>query len=175
VNPTKKMPLFVITGASGVGKSTISKMLYENEKNYIVLESDILWDERFNTPEDNYRKYRELWMRLCANISQIGLPVVLCGCALPEQFEFCIERKYFTDIYYIGIICDEHILVSRMRDGRKITDEGWIKSSVEFNNWLRKNADKTSPLINLIDCSKITLDEAVEKVDVWIRNRIILT
>ena len=54
MNPTKKQPLFMVTGASGVGKSTV-----------------------------------------CANISQIGMPIVLCGCTTPEQNEFHEERKLF--------------------------------------------------------------------------------
>ncbi|HAN20265.1 MAG TPA: hypothetical protein DCP51_01060, partial [Clostridiales bacterium] len=31
MNPTKKQPLFIITGASCVGKSTMSELLFQNE------------------------------------------------------------------------------------------------------------------------------------------------
>ena len=44
MNPTKNQPLFIITGASGVGKSTACEILFQNEKDYIVLESDIIWN-----------------------------------------------------------------------------------------------------------------------------------
>jgi hypothetical protein len=96
MEPTKRNKLFVISGASCIGKSSACKILFKNEKDYIVMESDLLWPKIYNTPEDNYRSYRELWMRICGNISQIGMPVVLCGCATPEQFEVCDARKYFT-------------------------------------------------------------------------------
>lgn len=49
------MPLFVITGASCAGKSTMCEILFQNEKEYIVMESDILWNQTFDTPEDDYR------------------------------------------------------------------------------------------------------------------------
>jgi len=98
--PTKRNDLYIITGASCIGKTSACEILFINEKDYIVMESDLLWSNVYNTPEDNYRTYRELWMRLCSNISQIGLPVVLCGCAIPEQFEVwdveSISQRLFT-------------------------------------------------------------------------------
>lgn len=37
---TKKQPLFIVTGASCVGKSTLCNELFINEKEYIVMESE---------------------------------------------------------------------------------------------------------------------------------------
>lgn len=93
MEPTKKLPLFLVTGASCAGKSTICELLFQRERDYLVLESDLLWEDRWNTPEDNYAAYRSLWMRVCANVSQGGRPVVLCGCCIPEQFEARPERR----------------------------------------------------------------------------------
>jgi len=169
----KKMPLFIITGASGVGKSTISTQLFQKEKDYIVMESDILWDDSFNDPENNYREYRELWLRMCKNISQIGKPVVLCGCAVPEQFENCLERRYFSEIHYIAIVCDEEILYKRLTEDRHYeeNDEN-VKVSINFNAWLKTNADKTNPHMDLLDNSHLTVDEAAKIVEDWIYKHI---
>jgi adenylate kinase len=168
----KRMPLFIITGASGVGKTTISAQLFQKEKDYMVMESDILWDDSFNVPENNYREYRELWLRMCKNISQIGKPVVLCGCAVPEQFENCLERRYFSEIHYIAIVCAEDILYKRLTEYRGYEDQGYIKVSVDFNAWLKENADKTQPGIQLLDNSNLTVDEAAEIVEEWIYKHI---
>ena len=92
----KKMPLFIVTGASCVGKSTACQVLLDSETDYIVMESDLLWSGHYNTPEDGYKAYRELWMNVAAHIAQIGKPVVLCGCAVPEQFENTAARVLFT-------------------------------------------------------------------------------
>ena len=70
MTPTKKQPLFIVSGASGVGKSTLCEVLFREESRYIVLESDIIWNEIYNTPQDDYRAYRQVQMRLCANIAQ---------------------------------------------------------------------------------------------------------
>lgn len=170
--PLKRLPLFIITGASGVGKSTLSIELYKNETDYIVMESDILWCDYFNTPEDDYRKYRETWLRVCKNISQAGKPVVLCGCSIPEQFENCVERRYFSEIYYLACVCDSDSLEKRLRQGRSVNDENWIKSSLSFNQWLKDNADKTEPNITLLDTSAKTAEEAAKIADKWIMERL---
>jgi broad-specificity NMP kinase len=167
----KKLPLFIITGASGIGKSTLSKVLFDNEERYIVLESDLLWSDYYDTPEDDYENYRKLWLRICSSISQIGMPVVLCGCAVPAQFEIHSERQAFSEIHYIAVVSDEETLVSRMK-GRNIQDENWIKSSVDFNNWLINNADTTSPKLYLLDTTKMTAEEAASIADKWILERI---
>lgn len=132
------------------------------------MESDILWNDIYNTPDDDYRNYRELWLGLCSNISQIGLPVVLCGCGVPKQFEICNGRRGFSSIYYLAVVSDENVLEERMHHGRGITDENWIKSSIDFNSWLKENADKTTPNIKLLNNSRLTPEEAAEIADAWI-------
>ena len=171
MTPTKKQPLFIISGASGVGKSTMCEILFKNESDYIVMESDLLWHDIYNTPEDNYQNYRKLWMRVCANISQIGKPVVQCGCAVPEQFENHDERDLFTDIHYLAIVCNDEKLENRMRYGRGISDENWIKSSIDFNQWLKDNADRTEPQITLLDTTDLTSEQAAEITHKWILKR----
>lgn len=172
MKPTIKLPLFIVSGASGIGKSAASELLFQKEKDYIVLESDLLWHNVYNTPDDNYREYRRVWTRVAANVAQIGKPVVLCGSADPEQFEHLPERELFTKIHYLAVVCDDEILEKRMREGRRITDENWIKSSSSFNEWLKENADKTAPQITLLDNSALSPEETAEKIDRWIRERL---
>src|SRR5690348_7966956 len=75
-----RLPLFVITGASGAGKTAVCLDLVARLRSEcVVLESDVLWGPEFDTPGDQYRRYRDLWLRLAKNISQADRPVVLCG------------------------------------------------------------------------------------------------
>lgn len=172
MKPTIKQPLFIVSGASGVGKSTACELLFQKEKDYVVLESDLLWNPVYNTPDDNYCEYRRVWTRVAANVAQIGKPVVLCGSADPEQFEHLPERELFTDINYLAVVCGDEVLRTRMREGRKITDENWIESSVTFNAWLKENADKTTPQITLLDNSALSPLETAEQIERWIREHI---
>lgn len=168
MEPTKKLPLFIVTGASCAGKSTVCEELFKYEKDYIVMESDILWNEYYNSHGDGYSIYRSLWMTLCANISQCEKPVVLCGCTTPDQFESRPERALFADIHYLAVVCRDEALDGRMRKGRGVADEGWIKSSKDFNRWLRENARNTRPPIELLDTTALTPFEAAKIVNKWV-------
>jgi adenylate kinase family enzyme len=168
-----RSPLFILTGASGAGKSTVCLGLAARMKEVVVMESDILWRAEFDQPETNYREYRETWLRVCKNISQAGRPVVLCGVGVPAQFEQCTERRYFSELHYLALICDAQTLVSRLRGrppSRASSDDECIKEQVVFNRWLLNNAQKTEPRMTLLDTSELTVDETVEKVERWVRS-----
>ncbi len=168
-----RLPLFILTGASGVGKSTVCLKLAAEMKDVVVMESDILWRPEFNQPETNYRDYRETWLRMCKNISQAGRPVVLCGVGLPNQFEQCIERRYFSELHYLALTCDAQILVSRLRNRpvwRGTHNDECINKQVAFNRWLLDNAQNTEPPMTLLDTSEITVDDTVARVEQWVRS-----
>lgn len=172
MNPTKKLPLFIITGASGSGKSTLCEELFLNETEYIVMEGDLLWNDTYNTPEDGFKEYRRLWMRLCAHIAQGGKPAILCGCAAPEQFEGQPERELFSHVYYLAVVCKESELLKRLRQGRGIEDDAWIKSSLEFNHWLMHHGPEQVPPLSLLDTTGLSPKEAARLAHQWILERL---
>ena len=81
-----RQPLFLLSGACGVGKTEVCRHLPALTQEVVALEGDILWESRYNSPENKYRPYREMWLRVCKNISQAGRPCLLCGCVDPDQF-----------------------------------------------------------------------------------------
>lgn len=113
-HPFLRQPFFIITGASASGKSTICLALIPVLNECVIMESDILWGMVPATPEDNYRDYRNIWLRVAKNIGQAGKPVVLCGTAIPEQFETCPERPYFSTLHYLAMVCHDRILEERL-------------------------------------------------------------
>ena len=99
----KLLPLYVVTGASGSGKTTVALELVPVAENFVILDQDILWCDAFNNPDDDYKQFRNIWLRLVKNINQAGKPVVLFGSSIPEQFENCPERRYIGDIKYLAL------------------------------------------------------------------------
>jgi len=164
-----RLPLFVLTGASGVGKTATCLALAAKTTNFVVMESDILWRKEFNQADTGYRDYRETWLRVCKNISQAGKPVILCGAGIPAQFEECVERRYFSDIHYLALVCDDEVLASRLRNrpAWRGASAEYIDTHVEFNRWLKANAQSTQPPMTLLDTSKIAVSETVEQVEQW--------
>jgi broad-specificity NMP kinase len=166
-----RLPLFVLTGASGVGKTTTCLALAARTTDLVAMESDILWSDEFDQPATNYREYRETWLRICKNISQAGKPVILCGTAVPDQFEQCIERRYFSDIHYLALVCDDEVLISRLRKRprwRQTSSDEFIETQVAFNGWLKDNVRKTKPPMALLDITELTVDKTVDEVMRWL-------
>ena len=62
-HPFRQLPLLIVAGASGVGKSTVCRRLMGRVPEVVVLEADILWRDAFNKPEDAYRDFFERWLR----------------------------------------------------------------------------------------------------------------
>jgi len=90
----RQLPLLTVSGASGTGKSTIYSQLIGKLNGAVLLDADILWRKDFDHPENDYREYMELWLRMCKNVSQAGQPVVLfgAGTGVPMNIEPCVER-----------------------------------------------------------------------------------
>ena len=167
IDKYKKLPLFVLTGASGVGKSTVGRYLQRDCSEIVVMESDLLWNEYYNKPETNYREYRETWLKLCKNISQNGKPVLLVGCVVPEQFEQCKQRIYFESINYIALVTSNKMIEEHLFARPSFRNSGNqenVLTHQKFNEWLKENADKTDPEMVLINNECLSIDETVKKV-----------
>jgi hypothetical protein len=74
-HPFKMLPLFVLTGASATGKSTLCYELAQRQGNCVALEVDIFWRKEFISPEDDYYDFRNLSLRVANNIQQAGRPL----------------------------------------------------------------------------------------------------
>lgn len=177
-HPFLQQPLFIITGPSGAGKTTICLELVQLlREECVVIESDILWGTFPDTPGGDYHEYRNMWLRVAKNIGQAGRPVVLCGTALPEQFETCPERRYFSTLHYLAIVCEDELLIERLRQRpswRKSGTEEVVKNMVQFNRWLKKHAATTQPPITLYDNSQKSIQQATQDIAQWIRERQLL-
>lgn len=170
-HPFKRLPLLVITGASGTGKTTVALRLPTVLTDCVIMESDILWQDVFNKPEEDFKTYRNLWLRVAKNIAQSDRPVVLIGSSTPGQFEKCAESRYFSKIHYLALVCNETELIKRLKarpSWRNSGTEETVKNMVKFNQWLIENAAKTRPAVTLLDTSNQTVDETIADTKSWI-------
>lgn len=171
-HPFLRQPLFIIAGPSGAGKTTICLELVSlMREECVVMESDILWRTFPNTPGGN-RDYRNTWLRVAKNVGQAGKPVVLCGTALPEQFETCPERRYFSTLHYLAIVCEDELLQERLQQRpawRKSGTEEVVQRMIQFNRWLKEHAATTHPPMALYDNSSRSIQESTQDVAQWIR------
>lgn len=171
-HPFKQLPLFIVTGASGSGKSAACLQLVSLLPECVVLEVDLFWRPEFATPETNYRDFRNLCLRVAKNIGQSGRPVVLCGTAIPDQYESCPERIYFAQTHYLALVCDDAVLQQRLEDRPRWRDSAnpdSIAKHVEFNRWIRTNAPNTNPSMALLDTTSATVQTTAGQIAGWVR------
>ena len=163
------MPLYLLIGTSGSGKTAVSRELVKMTDNYTILEGDILWCEQFNNPEKNYKEFKEIWLRLCKNISLTGKPVVLNIAGTPEEFENCIERRYFSQINYFVLVCEEHELKKRLNDRPEWRNSNQnLEGHLNYNRWLKDNIPKSELPAKSFDTTGKTPQETAKAVKKWL-------
>ena len=174
-HPFLQLPLMVVSGASGTGKSTVCQHLLGRVSQSVLLDSDILWRPEFNTPQTKFRDYFETWLRVCKNVSQSGRPIVLfgAGVGVPENIEGCIERRYFSQVHYLALVCSDEILAERLQqrpDWRGTRDPVYIEEHIRFNRWFK--AYDSQPAIKLVDTTGFSSEETAQQVMSWIGEKI---
>jgi len=176
--PFLRLPLYVVTGPSGAGKTSTALRLAAEMRDYVCLDSDVFWRPEFDTPEDDYHGFQNLCLRIARTVAQAGRPVVLMVGGTPEQFERCSERRYFSELHYLALVCDEAALVRRLKARPAWRNTGspeYIDRERRFNAWLIHNAAKTDPPMALIDTTAISEEETARRVAAWVRSTVAQT
>ena len=108
-HPFLQLPLLLVGGASAAGKTAILQELSGRFTAAVLLEADLLWLKEFEAPSDGHRRFFETWLRMAKNIGQSGRPAALfgAGLAVPENIEQCLERRYFGQVHYLALVCEE--------------------------------------------------------------------
>lgn len=171
--PFRRLPLYVLTGPSGTGKSTVGRLLPARLPDMVVLEQDALWIDALRDPAGDYASFRQTWLRMVAMINQSGRPVVLCGTVVPVQFERRPERPLLDTIHYLALTCADEALRARLRHrpAWREWDEPRITEMIDFNHWIKHNAATTTPPMTLLDTTTRTTTETADAVVTWIRAR----
>lgn len=170
-----RLPLFIVSGASGSGKTTVMHHLLHTLPECVVLESDILWGTVPADGPNDFHSYYDLWLRMVKAVAQAGKPVLLCGTALPETIEHLPERRYIGTINYLALVCDD-----RTQRERLVARPGWRKSGTEeflqaqagFNHHLLQHATEMSPPMELLDTTEVPAVETARQVRRWVQSRL---
>jgi hypothetical protein len=165
-----------VCGASGTGKTSLCSTFTIEHTPFIPLEGDILWCPAFNNPDDNYRDFNETWLRMAKNIGQSGYPVMLfsAGAGVPGNIYNCTERRYFADIHTMALVCDSTILAQRLQNRPKWRNcsQDFIQHQLAFNRWYIEVGITLDPPIELLDTSKLSIQESAAVLSKWIHRHL---
>jgi hypothetical protein len=173
-HPFRRLPLLLIGGASGAGKSSVCQALLGRLPEFVLLDADIIWQPAFDTPGDGYRAFFTTWLRLCLNIGQSGRPVALFGAGIgvPDALEPLVERRFFSTLHYLALTCDDDVLVTRLAERpawRGTHDPAFQSAQVAFNRWYRVEGPGATPPVHVLDTTNRSVAETAEAVASWLR------
>ncbi|CAI6052302.1 hypothetical protein PAECIP112173_01442 [Paenibacillus sp. JJ-100] len=156
-----KLPLFVVTGASGTGKTTVSSHVRELLPEFDVFDMDIIDNVDWQIAKEN-------WLRVAYSISLSGRGTVLCGTMVPENIASSNYIERFERILFINLHCDDTTRETRLKA------RGWNKNAIEdhrnFANWLVQNADTAfNPAMPTIDTTNLSSEEAAKQIEQWVK------
>lgn len=166
-----RLPLFILTGCSGVGKTTTCQALLQKTQDYVIMDCDYFHMLPGKTEEDWHQR-KEQVLSFSRNIMQAGKPLLWSAACIPEQFEQTYNRRFFSNIYYLALVCDAHALRLRMTQGRKIEDEQWIQGSIDFNEWFKTKSREYEYPIDVYDITERSSSEVADYVDLWVHEKL---
>lgn len=164
----RAFPLLILTGCSGVGKTTTARRLMERQQDFVVLDGDIL----FTDNQGEYMDWVERIEGLTRDIMQSGKPVVWTMAGNLDKLKKAWNERFFPGIYCLALVCEEAELRRRMTEGREISDAGWIRSSVEYNNYFLQHDRLDDIVFERLDVTILSPEQAAERVEVWIRSKL---
>lgn len=167
-----QLPLFILTGCSGVGKTTTAHELMANTTDVVVLDADFFYNLMPHETQEDYLQQIEMLEDLSKNIMQSGKPVLWAMAGNLDKLNSVYNRRFFSDIFCLALVCEEDTLRERMTRGRGITDEGWIQNSVQYNHFFKNHTAINDMPFEICNTEGKDVSEVVEEVRSWITKKL---
>lgn len=133
----KKLPIFFLTGCSGIGKTTTGKELQKIVSDYVIIDADMFSNIMHPQNDDEYYHMIAQIYHLTKNINQSGKMVVWTMAGNIDKLYHTYGAKYFSVINVLALTATADEVRKRMKEGRKIEDADWIQGSVDYNEYFR--------------------------------------
>ena len=161
--------LFVVTGASGSGKTTIFPELLSRMSGWCaVFDADWLIDPLGRAAKDgqiDWAAFTDTWLHVAHGVAQNGLPTLLLAPFIPEHLDNLPGRAWIGEIHSLVLDCPDAERRRRM-EARPRWRARDIDAQTEFGRWLRKNL---SPVVDTTTQSPSGVAAAVAA---WVRDRL---
>lgn len=163
--PRRFLPLFIVTGPSGVGKTTVIEELWRLLPDFEIFETDIIWDSG-----GDWQSVKCSWLRIADSLAQRGRPTILCGTMNPDEIDQCESRAAFPRIHYLALECEDAVLIERLRarPAWRGSTDAFIAQSLEYARWYRENAKtRFDPPLEFADTTHATVEETAHRIRDW--------
>jgi len=165
----EKLPIYFLTGCSGVGKTTTAIELQKLTDEYVILDVDWLRNVAWPQNDEEEKNLIEQIFYLTKDISQSKKAVVWTMAGGLDRLSRAYGKRFFSEIKVLALTAESETIRKRMTEGRGIDDAGWIQSSVDYNNCFRTHDILDDTKYDTLDCTNGTPAEIARKVLEWLR------
>jgi len=165
VDGVARAPLFVVTGASGAGKTAILAPLASAlAADCVTFDADVLLDAAGalsrGQPID-WAAFHAALLAVAHGVAQSGRPTVLLAPLGPGTLESLPARRWIGDIRYLVLDCPDDTRRERMaaRPPWRLHD---VEEQVSWGRWLRSNVP------DRVDTSQGTPADCAAAVASWV-------
>lgn len=155
-------PLFVLTGASGVGKTTIVVPLQAALPDVNVFDTDAL----LGLSSFGEGVHWDAWLNVVYAGAQVGRSTLLSGTLLPEWLEELPARDLIGPVYIAVLHCDDRARSERLRarpEWRQSSSPEFIERHNEFANAL---LDRGWPVFDTTSAAPV---DVASSIALWVR------
>ncbi|MDQ6423512.1 nucleoside kinase [Paenibacillus sp. LHD-117] len=158
-----KLPLFIVTGSSGSGKTFVIPELRGIMPDFDIHDIDSLREVGVTDEQT----IRNVWLRVAKNAAESGRMTIICGTAMTWDIEKCFDFAYFKHVYYLNLHCDDQTREQRLR--ARHWPEDMIEDYKKFAAWLVENADKAySPPMPVVDTTAAHVADIAAQIKNWV-------
>lgn len=158
-------PLFVVTGASGSGKTAVLAPLARRLRGRCVtFDADLLMDSAGALGGGQpiiWPAFWDAWLAVAHGVAQSGMPTVLLGPLIPDHLKDLPARRWTGDIRFLALDCPDELRRARI-EARPAWRSRDVDEQVEFGRWLRRN------IPDRIDTSIGTPEDTATAITAWI-------
>jgi broad-specificity NMP kinase len=158
--------MVVITGAPGVGKSSLAKALDARIPGVLVLDGDITARKDMQSDYRLVRAWLRNWLECGVHVSDSGRTLMLAVFVRPRELEDLDEYSGLDEVIYVALSANATELAARLRERPKsegISPEE-VASLISLDREIREIAEADTRVF-LVDSSGMTLDETAEVVE----------
>jgi RNase adaptor protein for sRNA GlmZ degradation len=162
----RKFPLFIVTGASGVGKTTVMQILRDLMPEFVIFSTDI---DNFGTTAAKleYQDRYNLLLHFAYSVALSGRGTIICGTFMPWDARECDTYNSFSELCFINLHCDDLTRNFRLRnrEDKAMWTDDMLRQHEQFAQWLLDHAEtEYNPPMPTIDTTSMPPSQVAEQI-----------
>lgn len=163
------LPLFLISGASGTGKSTLIRHLRPLLPDCVVVGGDLLID----VANRDRQSFLGRWLRVAYATAQSGYSMVVAGVIEKAELDAHVDSSLVGQIYVIGLHTNEDVRVARLEARPRWAKHSAEKRAARIAEHIDFTRRITQDVEILVDTTENTVEYIAQEVAAWIKQRMV--